>query len=591
MFKNKNREQISLSDLKRRGWTEKLIEEYLPEPTIIPNPYKSKASTRLWYVDEVEMVEHSTPAFQRSKDKKIRKEREKQSRRERAQKLREEKIAKFAENLNTKNPADDYPNARKLYRHFILNVGPTNTGKTYRALQALKNAESGVYLAPLRLLAMEVQDRLLDDGVLCSMTTGEEENIIEGSTIMSSTVEKINLHEKYEVGVIDECQMIADDARGGSWTRAILGLAAETIYLCMSPDAVDICISLIDLCGDTYEIVECTRNTELIFNGNISTSEIKKNDAIILFSRKKVLQFAEDLKNNYGLTPSVVYGALPYKARKQQVDLYNSGKTDVIVATDAIGMGMNLPIQRVVFAEDEKYDGVCTRPLSASEIKQIAGRAGRFGIFDEGYVVGLHDTEFIKEKLDYKYKPITKAHIPFPEEALNHSEEKLSTILQNWTEVKYPEIFQQQNISTILERVVYLEHSYSKLSKFLILKLSMVMFDEKDEELMLLWKKYVDLYLSDKEIWMPKLVDGCKNLRMNEHSHKELDLFYSFHKTMEIDFNYNELVKRKEKAIELINECLLETNKKTKKQPKKGRGKKKKQRYHNFDPDIYLMDF
>lgn len=576
MPNKEKRTQICLSTLKERGWTDKLIDEYLPEPSLVPNPhYRSAANMRLWYLDEVEMVEKSNDEFQKNKEKKQKKDEEKQKKREEAKRKREEQISKFAEMLNVRNPAMDYPNARKLYRHFILHVGPTNTGKTYKALQALKSASSGVYLAPLRLLAMEVQDKLIDEGILCSMLTGEEENLIEGSTIMSSTVEKINLHEKYEIGIIDECQMIADDSRGGSWTRAILGLAAETIYLCMSPDAVDICIKLIDLCGDTYEIVECTRNTELIFKGNITRADIEKNDAVILFSRRRVLEVAKEIKEQFGLKPSVVYGALPYKARKQQVDLYNSGRTDIIVATDAIGMGMNLPIRRVVFAEDEKFDGVCLRPLLHSEIKQIAGRAGRFGMFDEGYVVGLKSISGIKAGLDIKYKPITKAYIPFPEEALSHNDDKLSSILSKWEEVKYPEMFVQQNISLMLDKVNYLEQYYPHFTKRDMLKLSMVMFDENNESLLMIWKKYVDLYNSGRPIWMPEVLSWCKDLQTNEYLYKELDLFYSFHKMMGLPFDYNDLMEKKELLIELINKCLLETNKAKKQRQAKKKKKKK----------------
>ena len=455
-----------------------------------------------------------------------------------------------------------------MARHFILNVGDTNTGKTYQALQALKAAETGVYLAPLRLLAMEVQDRLLDEGVLCSMVTGEEENLVEDAQIMSSTVEKIDLTKVYEVGVIDECQMIADDARGGSWTRAILGLAAETIYLCMSPDAENICKKLIDMCGDTYEVHKCTRNTELIFEGKTDERFLQRNDAVILFSRKKVLAFAEMVKQKYKLTPSVVYGALPYKARKQQVELYNQGKTDIIIATDAIGMGMNLPIKRVVFAETEKFDGVAVRPLYSSEVKQIAGRAGRRGIFEKGYVTAFQQANTINDKLKAKNRVIQKAHVPFPHDALKHSEEPLSVVLNEWAQVQYPEIFTQQNIELMAEKAEYLEENYPMLRREEMLKLSMVMFDEKDEELYGLWERYVAYYVSGIEIRMPKPNDVCYNLHVNEHSYKELDLYYSFHKTMELDFDYDELMERKEHLVEMINKCLLETNKKLKNKKK-----------------------
>ena len=182
-------------------------------------------------------------------------------------------------------------------RHFIINVGETNTGKTYTALQALKTAEDGIYLSPLRLLAMEVQDTLLEDGCICSMSTGEEEDIIPFSTVMSSTVEKLDIGHKHDIGVVDECQMIFDADRGGAWTRAILGMQADTIYLCMSPDALKICVTLINMCGDTYEIHECTRMTPLTFqNKPVNIETLEKGDAIILYSRREVLEYATALE-------------------------------------------------------------------------------------------------------------------------------------------------------------------------------------------------------------------------------------------------------------------------------------------------------
>lgn len=121
------------------------------------------------------------------------------------------------------NPADMYPLARAMNRHFIIHVGPTNSGKTYQSLQILAQAASGVYVAPLRLLALEIQERFWEKGILCSMQTGEEEELIENATIMSCTAEMVNLSIAYDVAVVDECQMLGDRERGYAWTKAILG--------------------------------------------------------------------------------------------------------------------------------------------------------------------------------------------------------------------------------------------------------------------------------------------------------------------------------------------------------------------------------
>lgn len=158
-----------------------------------------------------------------------------------------------------------FPQARLLNRHFILHIGDTNTGKTHQAIQELKEAESGTYLAPLRLLALEIQERLNNEGVPCSMTTGEEEDIIPNAKHMSSTIEKLDMNKYYDVCVIDEAQMIEDNDRGWAWTNAILGVYSERIHICMSENARNIVIKLIELCNDTYEIVEHIRNTQLVF--------------------------------------------------------------------------------------------------------------------------------------------------------------------------------------------------------------------------------------------------------------------------------------------------------------------------------------
>lgn len=558
MVENKKNENICLSTLKSRGWTPTLINKLLPEPKLVSNPhYRKSAPMKLWCLSDVEKAEENEE-FKLHIQKKTQKELIKKEK-------KENKLKKIAEEINIRNPAKDYPNARSIHRHFILNIGETNTGKTYTALQALKQAKTGVYLAPLRLLAMEIQDRLLDENIPCSMITGEEENIIEDATIVSSTVEKINLDSFYEVGIIDECQMIADRDRGGSWTRAILGLAAETIYLCMSPDAEDICVKLIEMCGDTYEINLCERKVPLEYTGIVSMQKLQRNDAVVLFSRRNVLEFAEDVKK-YGLKPSVVYGALPYKARKNQVEMYNEGKTDIIIATDAIGMGMNLPIKRVIFAEIQKFDGVDNRKLLPTEIKQIAGRAGRQGMFEKGSVgilASLGNTKHILNGLQEKNKKINTACIPFPEELIKHSDDKLSKILSEWSEIKYPKIFQQQALTNTIDRVKYIERKYKELDKKTILKLATVMFDEKNEALMDEWKKYVYYFVYDREIPFPDIV--AFDLIGYEKCYKSLDLYYSFNRSLNLPMDVNKVISTKEEVIEKINQLLIETNSKKQK--------------------------
>ena len=318
------------------------------------------------------------------------------------------------------NPVNEYEEARAMKRHFILHVGETNTGKTYASIERLMEAESGVYLAPLRLLALEIQDKLNSQNIACSLLTGEEEDILNYAYHVSSTIEKLQLGTPYDVCVIDEAQMIADKQRGWAWTRAILGVLAPEIHICMAPEALDIVIKLIKDCNDTYEVIKHTRDTELVFEDepfNLN-KDVKKGDALVVFGKKKALAVSAQLLNN-NIKTSIIYGSLPYSTRKKQFERFLDGETEVIVCTDAIGMGVNLPIKRIVFLETRKYDGVSLRKLNVSEIKQIAGRAGRKGIYDKGYVTAMSDRSLIKDALTAESNKIKKCYIGVPNSLLD----------------------------------------------------------------------------------------------------------------------------------------------------------------------------
>ena len=305
------------------------------------------------------------------------------------------------QNLLPKDPKDECPAARATKRCFILHTGPTNTGKTYNALLSLKKANSGVYLAPLRLLALEVFNELNNSGVPCDLSTGEEDITVPSSRHVSSTIEKLNIEIRYDVAVIDEAQLLADEQRGSAWTRAILGVLADEVHVCCSPNAVNIIKQLIDDCGDSCEVIEYKRNTPLVVETAPFSfpQSVRKGDALVVFSRKSVLQASGELANK-GFKVSVIYGALPPEVRRKQVERFISGETDVVVATDAIGMGLNLPIRRIVFLETRKFDGSSVRQICAAEAKQIAGRAGRLVIYDVGYVNCVDGYKFIKKMLD-----------------------------------------------------------------------------------------------------------------------------------------------------------------------------------------------
>ncbi|SEL01435.1 ATP-dependent RNA helicase SUPV3L1/SUV3 [Butyrivibrio sp. ob235] len=356
------------------------------------------------------------------------------------------------ENIQTSTPDDLttlFPLARQMKRKFIIHIGPTNSGKTHQAMEELKKAGSGIYLAPLRLLAYEQYERMNKDGVPCSMITGEERILMPGSYHQASTIEMLDIKEEWDMAVIDEAQMVADEQRGGSWTTAILGVRSKLIHLCASPDAEDTLIQMIESCGDTYEITYHERMTPLVMDENavdFSFPEAVQNgDALIVFSRRDVHSVAAELQDN-DIKCSIIYGALPYDVRHREAEKFASGETGVVVATDAIGMGMNLPIRRVVFLQTVKYDGKDERPLNSSEVKQIAGRAGRYGIYDTGYVTSYYDYEIIKKLLFKKTVPIDRAMVSIPEEFLL-KDGKVSTILELWNQIPANDFYDKGDIS------------------------------------------------------------------------------------------------------------------------------------------------
>ncbi len=299
---------------------------------------------------------------------------------------------------------DSFKLARSIKRHHHFYLGPTNSGKTYEALRALEQAKSGVYLAPLRLLAMEVRDRLVAAGVPCNLITGEERVLMQGAQHTASTIEMMHPGKAVEVAVIDEIQMLQDPDRGSAWTSALIGAPAARVFVCGSTAVTAPCIETITALGESYEIIYLERKTPLVledeslcgkaYSKHKLKPKLQKGDAVIAFSRKDVLTLSARFRQ-WGFTVATIYGALAPEVRRTESERFNSGQADILVATDAIGMGLNLPIRRVIFSHIHKFDGIASRMLNMTEVRQIAGRAGRFGIYETGYVNVLEDDERI----------------------------------------------------------------------------------------------------------------------------------------------------------------------------------------------------
>ncbi|MEK8029998.1 helicase-related protein [Ideonella sp. DXS29W] len=302
-------------------------------------------------------------------------------------------LARLNSELAFQGYPDTFEKARRLQRRVTLYVGPPNSGKTYAAFERLAQALDGAYLAPLRLLALEGRDRLVGRGVPCSLLTGEENVPASNARVVSSTIEMVNTHTPIDVAVIDEAQMIFDPSRGWAWTQAIVAVPAQEVIIICSAYAVAAIERLLGLCGESCTVKRFERKQHVErLTQPVAVSELKKGDAVVAFSRRDVLMLRDQIAAN-GHPVSVIYGALPPEVRRREAERFASGESHVLVATDAIGMGLNLPIRRVLFSTMNKFDGVADRELSVSEVHQIAGRAGRFGIHEEGYVGVLQEAE------------------------------------------------------------------------------------------------------------------------------------------------------------------------------------------------------
>ncbi|MCB7320246.1 helicase-related protein [Lacrimispora sp. 210928-DFI.3.58] len=428
------------------------------------------------------------------------------------------------------NPEDEYPGAREMKRRFVLHVGPTNSGKTHDALERLKACSHGAYFGPLRLLALEVYDRLNGEGLACSMITGEETLEVPGALCQACTVEMLNDHEYFDIVVVDECQMVADPYRGHNWTRAVLGLRAEEIHLCMAPEAEDIIVQMIKRCGDQYRIVRHKRNTRLTVEEKpySLTRDLRKGDALIVFSKKSVLALAAHLENQ-GIHCSVIYGSLPPATRREQVRRFLEKETEVVVSTDAIGMGLNLPIRRIVFVETMKFDGVNKRTLLPEEIKQIAGRAGRFGLYDEGYVAAIDNLEVIADGLERRPIPIMKAYVGFPEQLLDMPVE-IDTLIKIWAGMSPPAIYEKMEVDELLALYMNFEQVHrghlDEFTKQEIYKLITCSVDIDNKMVMDLWKDYCREYRDVDELEFP--YSPGPDLYDLESYYKMLDLYFQF---------------------------------------------------------------
>ena len=366
------------------------------------------------------------------------------------------------QSMDLRDPEQAYPLARSMRRTVHAHLGPTNSGKTHSALQALRTARSGVYCGPLRLLAWEVHDRLSNAGLLCNLRTGQEIREPEGGAWHTScTIEMAGINRPIDVAVVDEIQMLTHPERGWAWSRALLGLPSDIVHVCGSADALPLLEQLVEACEDelivhTYERLSPLSVSRHSLDGDLS--RIQPGDCLVAFSRREIFSLKQRVEEASGLECCMVYGSLPPETRSAQAKDFNDPGTSsqVLVASDAIGMGLNLNIQRIVFSSLHKFDGMQVRrarrrthseraiayhrsaslspsptssgppvsaspdpvvrsqvrPLQPTEVMQIAGRAGRYGTaYAAGEVTCLHqsDLPMLRRAMDTTLQPLKKS--------------------------------------------------------------------------------------------------------------------------------------------------------------------------------------
>ena len=263
----------------------------------------------------------------------------------------------------------------------IAVLGPTNTGKTYMAIEKMLEFNSGIFGLPLRLLAREVYDKCVKKlGIEnVALITGEEKIIPNAARYFICTVESMPKDKVVDFVAVDEIQMCGDPERGHIFTDRLLNFRGEVLTMFLGSQIMR---SIITQLLENVEFLNKERFSKLSYNGSKKISRLNRKSAIIAFSIEEVYALAELVRRQKGGS-AVIMGSLSPKTRNSQVELYQSGDVDYLVATDAIGMGINMDIEQINFSSLRKFDGKKRRRLRMTEISQIAGRAGRFK--NDGY--------------------------------------------------------------------------------------------------------------------------------------------------------------------------------------------------------------
>jgi len=431
-----------------------------------------------------------------------------------------------------------YPLARSLNRKLEFYVGPTNSGKTYNAMQKLKEANSGLYLAPLRLLALEGYEDLKESKINASLITGEEQMLDEEAAHVCSTIEMLDFDLDVDVAVIDEVQMLEDPDRGWAWVNAIIGCPAKKIIMTGSVNALDAIKRIATYLGEELEIIKHQRKNELkVLPKWTSLEKLEDGTALIAFSRSDVLKLKQKLQKKYSV--SVIYGNLSPEVRRDEAKRFREKKTQILIATDAIAMGLNLPIKTILFTTDEKFDGKSRRKITVNEIVQIAGRAGRYGHFEAGYL-GATRRDVLAYIAQEFESPIRTIKPPFKVKINNNQLESLASHIKTNSLTKVLKFFADNmyfsgpfraaNISSMLEaaKIVDTRFNLKLEDKYL---LAQAPITTKSTIILQAYESYIASVIKKRvchykpSITLPKKAITQKDLLLVEDEVKKISLY------------------------------------------------------------------
>lgn len=495
--------------------------------------------------------------------------------------LKQEKIANLSTLLTNKLESIWFPTKKTK---FVLHVGPTNSGKTYECVEAIKRSNGNcAYLSPLRLLAYEIFDKLNSIDINTSLITGEDKILVENAKVVSSTIEMLDTRKKYDVVVVDECFMITDLSRGKSWLKTILEADSNEIHLISNLETKDVLIDLLTRLNRNYEVKEYFRKVPLTVSdyefqlNKLKVNKHKNKILFIVFSRMSVLYNKHVIESISNKNCSILYGNLPPEVKKEQMRRFVDGETDFCVSTDVVGMGLNLPCDIVCFLEITKFDGIQKRILNKTEMSQIGGRAGRFGLSERGIITSTdnNDLRNIDKILKSGNIPNNKLYFGLTYEIFNLLEGNYNTRIHNFKSLKIiPNKFDDLiKLQDTTEYVKLLQCDYvNKIEddKKVWILINLPVKENNNSYFLLIAKSVYNnnkiplINLKKDELKSDKELEDC------EQQLSKLDLYMSMsnHSEMEelLDLEYLvDVVKQKENLVLNINDYLLDKKKMNKK--------------------------